>query len=146
METNKALQFPTESIQTRPEAKTASFRTLVVDGDHFMDASMEKALEAQGHLVLTADSAQAALDKTRQFQPDLILLDAGIPGAENLELLSELLVEQASAAVIVVARDASISEAVEAIKMGALDYLERPVDVKKIKKLAENQQAWFKDA
>ena len=148
MQTNRANGAPQDQGQSNPGAKpkTATFRTLVVDGDNFMSPAVEKALEGQGHLILTADSAKTALEKTRQFQPDLILLDSGIQGSQSLELLGELLIEQASAAVVVVARNPSIAEAVLAIKMGALDYLVRPIEAKTIAQVSLDQQAWFKDA
>jgi two-component system nitrogen regulation response regulator GlnG len=146
MQSKQFDEAPRDDAQPKAVAKPASFRTLVVDADHFMSAALEQALTADGQLILTADSAKSALDLTRQFQPDLILLDSGIEGAQNLELLGELLIEQASAAVVVVARNASVREAVEAMKMGALDYLERPLDPKKIAEVCSTQQAWFKDA
>jgi DNA-binding NtrC family response regulator len=146
MQTDHSDRAPQDNARPKAAAKPASFKTLVVDGSHFMNAALEQTLTVNGQLVLTADSAKLALDMTRQLQPDLILLDSGIEGAQNLELLGELLIEQASAAVVVIARNASVAEAVEAMKMGALDYLERPLDPKKIAQVCETQQAWFKDA
>ena len=125
-------------------AQNAHFRTLVVDGNHFFGGFLEKFLENQKHFILTADSAQDAIAKTRQFQPDLILLDSGLEGVKGLELLGELLMEQASAAVIVLARKPSIPEAVEAIKLGALDYMEQPLDPQKLKEAIESQKQLFK--
>jgi DNA-binding NtrC family response regulator len=126
-------------------ARRPEFRTLVVDADRFMTTPLELLLAADGQGVLTADSPESALAMTRQFQPNLILLDAGVIGGSHLELLGELLIEQAEAAVVVIARQASIAEAVEAIKMGALDYLERPLDLKRLARLIEEQRAWFVD-
>ena len=146
MQTERAEGGQNEEIQGQAQAKPATFRTLVVDSSQFMVPALEKAMVAQGHLILTADSGESAMKATRQFQPDLILLDGGVEGDQTLALLGELLVEQASAAVVVVARQGSIVEAVEAMKMGALDYLERPLDAAKIALVTETQQAWFKHA
>jgi DNA-binding response OmpR family regulator len=124
-----------------PEAAAETrFRTLVVDGHFFLTGFLEKFLEVEGHVILTATSVKEALAKTRQFQPDLILLDGGLDGVQGLELLGELLIEQASAAVVVLARTPSIAEAVEAIKMGALDYLDQPLDLQKLKQAIETQK------
>ena len=146
MESKRAESFEEDPRPAPAGAKAKAFRTLVVDAGHFMTPVLEKALEAQGLLILTADSAQGALDLTRQMQPDLILLDSGIDGGQNLELLGELLIEQSAAAVIVVARSGSITEAVEAMKMGALDYLEGPLDAVQLAQVCETQRAWFKVA
>jgi DNA-binding NtrC family response regulator len=127
--------------QSAPEtAAEPRFKTLVVDGHFFLTDFLEKFLEAEGHLIFTATSAKEALAKTRQFQPDLILLDDSLQGTQGLELLGELLMEQASAAVVVLARKPSVPEAVEAIKMGALDYLEQPLDLQKLKHAVETQK------
>src|SRR6478735_6066340 len=115
MQASHSGQDPRDGAKVQPEAEKASFRTLVVDGGHFMSAAVEEALKAGGRQILTADSAEQALDLTRQFQPDLILLDAAAEGPRNLELLGELLIEQAKAAVVVVARSPSIAGAVEAM-------------------------------
>jgi DNA-binding NtrC family response regulator len=127
--------------KSKPQAfAEAQFRTLVVDGHFFLTGFLEKFLEAEGHAILSANSVKEALAKTRQFQPDLILLDGGLDGVQGLELLGELLIEQASAAVVIMARTPSIAEAVEAIKMGALDYLDQPLDLQKLKQAIETQK------
>lgn len=120
------------------------FRTLVVDGNFFFSGFLEKFLESEGHFILTAATVKDAIAKTRQFQPDLILLDNELEGHAGPALLAELLLEQASAAVILMARKPSISEAVEAIKLGAIDYFERPLDAQKLKHAIETQKALFK--
>lgn len=148
MNPNHAHKDPGEDGQPapRPAAKAALLRALVVDGDRFMSVALERSLEAHGYAVVTADSAASALDRTRALQPDLILLDSGVDASKSMELLGELLIEQACAAVVVVARTPSIAEAVSVIKIGALDYLERPLDMKRFEELLETQQAWRVDA
>jgi two-component system phosphoglycerate transport system response regulator PgtA len=120
------------------------FRTLVVDGNFFFTGFLEKFLESEGHSILTAATIKDALAKTRQFQPDLILLDSELDGATGLSLLSELLMEQSSASVIMLARQPSIAEAVEAIKLGATDYFERPLDPQRLRHAIESQKTLFK--
>jgi DNA-binding response OmpR family regulator len=124
----------------------APFRTLVVDGKHFFIGFLEAFLQGAGHMIMTADSYDDAVAKTRQFQPDLILLDTGLEGVDCLELLSTLLMEQSSAAVLLLARNPSVTEAIEAMKIGALDYLAQPLDPRKLKQVIETQKLLFKDA
>jgi DNA-binding response OmpR family regulator len=125
--------------------KNSQFRTLVVDGNFFFTGFLEKFLESEGHFILTASTIKDAVAKTRQFQPDLILLDSELEGVAGLALLGELLMEQSSAAVILLARQPSIADAVEAIKLGATDYFERPLDPQRLRHAIDNQKALFKN-
>lgn len=146
MSPNNAAPLPQDDAPSEQKAVKRAFRSLVVGGAHFLTPAVEKALEAEGNLVLTADSAKSALEKTRQFQPGLIFLYLGSDAPQELELLGELLIEQASAAVVVVAGKPSIVQAVDAIKLGALDYFELPLEPKKVSELIASQQTWFKEA
>jgi DNA-binding NtrC family response regulator len=124
--------------------KHGQFRTLVVDGNFFFGPFLEKFLESEGHLILNASSPEDALAKTRQFQPDLILLDDAMDGANGTDLLSGLLMEQASAAVILLARHPAISRAVDAITSGAMDYLGQPLDFQRLKLSIDAQTAFLR--
>ena len=137
-----ARKLPVEEADLRPHAQ---FRTLVVDGNFFFTGFLEKFLEAEGHFILTASTLKDAIAKTRQFQPDLILLDSELDGTPGLALLGELLMEQSSAAVILLARQPSIADAVEAIKLGAMDYFERPLDPQRLRHAIEVQKLLFKN-
>jgi DNA-binding response OmpR family regulator len=125
--------------------KNPFFTTLVVDGKLTFVGVLEDFLKAEGHFILRAETAEEALAKTRQFQPDLILLDSELEGVTGLALMGELLLEQASAAVILLARNPSIAESVEAIRRGAVDYMDRPLDLAKLKQAIDIQKALFKN-
>jgi DNA-binding response OmpR family regulator len=120
-----------------------SFTTLVVDANFSFAGFLENFLETEGHSILRASSAEDALAKTRRFQPDLILLDNDLNGISAVALLPALLMEQASAAIILLAATPSISEAVEAIKRGAADYLARPINPQKLKQAIDAQHLLF---
>jgi DNA-binding NtrC family response regulator len=124
--------------------KGSVFTTLVVNSQLTPDGVVKAFLYAEGHSILIADSAQNALDMTRQFQPDLILLDNEMEGVKGLALLPQLLFAQVSAAVVIMAFRASVLEAVEAIKLGAVEYIERPVDPKRLKRVIDIQKSLFK--
>jgi DNA-binding NtrC family response regulator len=85
-----------------------------------------------------------ALAKTKEFQPHLILINVEIEGLAVLELIPELLLEDAGAAVILMAGRPGISDAVEAMKLGAADYLELPLSPEKLRQSIENQKALIK--
>jgi DNA-binding NtrC family response regulator len=126
--------------------KNSFFTTLVIDNEASFASFLEEFFKIEGHYILRAVTAKDALEKTRQYQPDLILLSNELKGDSGLALLPELLLENPSAAVILMASQPSIFEAVEAMKAGAADYLERPLDLSKLKKAIDTQKMLFKSA
>jgi DNA-binding response OmpR family regulator len=124
--------------------KSPFFTTLIGDDRDPPDMVLENFLKDDGHSVLRAVTAAGALAVTREFQPDLILLESILEGKSSLPLLPGLLLEQSAAAVIVLATHPSVSDAAEAIKMGAVDYFERPLDLTKLKAAIDLQKALFK--
>lgn len=121
-------------------SENAQFKILVVDGNQFFTPFVEKFLEAEGHQVIKAFSAAEALLKTNEFQPDLILFDNGVEGSAGRDMLSDLLVAQTSAAVVVLARNPTVSASAEAIRRGAVDYQEA-LDVQNLKEIIEFQKS-----
>jgi DNA-binding NtrC family response regulator len=124
-------------------AKNSFFTTLLVDGKAPAQEGLEAFLKKEGHFVLKAESVKEALAMTQRFQPDLILLDSEWKGSSGLALLPDLLAVRASAAVIVLAVTPSIRDAVEAMKMGAVEVLERPLDMDRLKAAIDIQKALF---
>jgi DNA-binding NtrC family response regulator len=140
------LPDESEAIGPRPprdpkDLESAPFTTLVVDGAAYFKRGLREFLESEGHTILTAETDKEALDMTRAHLPDLILLNIENRGLDGLELLPELLIVHPRAAVILMAGRSRVSEAVEAIKAGAVDYLEWPVDLKKLKSAIETQKS-----
>jgi DNA-binding NtrC family response regulator len=116
---------------------------LVVEGRLSFEGFLGEFLKTGAHYVLRAGSSKEALSKTREFRPDMILLDNELEGVEGLALLPELLIEHASAAVVVMAGHPSVGEAVEAMKMGAAEYLGRPLDPETLGRAIDLQKALF---
>ena len=120
------------------------FTTLLVDGsDAVEDEKLEAFLKAEGHFLLKAGSAEQGVAMTGRFHPDLIILDSEWRGGSGLAILPRLLAARASVAIIVIAASSSIPDAVEAMKMGAVEVLERPLDLKKLKAAVDLQKALF---
>ena len=124
--------------------KNPFFTTLLVDGPFGKEGVTEKFLKEEGHFVLKADSAEEALAMTAKFKPDLILLDSELKGIKGIELLPELMIEHPEAAVIILASTPRVADAIEAIKWGAVDVLDRPLDLKKLKLAIDIQKKLFK--
>jgi DNA-binding NtrC family response regulator len=118
--------------------------TLVIAGADISTGLLGEFLKSQGHAVLTAVSPKDALAKTRRFLPAFILLSCDIEGVNSAELLSELLLEHTRAAVIMMAAKFRLWDVVEAIKMGAVDYLEWPLDLERLKSTLDSQREMFR--
>ena len=101
---------------------------LVVDDDETYRTALARAFERRGFQVLTADSADAALALARRASVDFASVDLRMPGGSGLELVRELKRLHPSAAVVVLTGYGSIATAVEAVKLGATNYLAKPAD------------------
>jgi DNA-binding NtrC family response regulator len=103
-------------------------RVLVVDDEAGVRESLRMLLHGECE-VATADSADAALARIAEARPDLILLDLVMPGRSGLELLEELRQGGEPPPVIVLTATKTVTTAVEAMKLGAADYVTKPFEV-----------------
>jgi DNA-binding response OmpR family regulator len=104
-------------------------KILVVDDDALMRRSLAASLTQAGYTTLTAASAQAALAAASDDQPDLILLDIGLPDVDGLEVLRRLRQSMPALPVIfVTARRRELDEIV-GLELGADDYITKPFDM-----------------
>lgn len=117
--------------------------TLIVAGISVRIDSLKAFLKSQGHSILTATSTADALAKTRRFKPAFILLHSGMETDRASDLIPELLMVHSRAALIMMAALPPISEVVESIKLGAVDYLEWPLDFSRLKKALDVQRDQF---
>ncbi len=108
-------------------------RILIVDDDRLVCESLKELLSLEGYAVDTALNGQAALAKVKGHHFNLILSDIHMPGLNGLELLKELKGLEAEAPVIFITGHGHIDGAVEAIKMGAYDYVTKPIDDLRLK-------------
>jgi DNA-binding NtrC family response regulator len=133
----------TNSAGLNHSQKNAVFTTLVVEADLAYAEFLAEFMKNEGHYVLRADTAESALAMVRQHWPDLVLLNREMSGSNGLKFLPELLMEHPSAAVIMMASHSSASDAVEAIKLGAVDYMERPLNAEKMRTAIAVQRALY---
>ena len=101
---------------------------LVDDEEDFVEVLAER-LEARGLTVDTAASGELALEKAGKRPFDAIVLDMAMPGMNGIETLQGLLQINPDLQVILLTGRATLGQAVEAMKLGALDFLEKPVDI-----------------
>ncbi len=102
---------------------------LIVEDDETFGATLLRALKRRGHAAEVARTAQAALDQARAAAPARVVLDLNLAGESGLGLIQPLLEINPACRIVVLTGYASISTAVDAIKLGAVQYLAKPVDV-----------------
>ncbi|MGZ3430040.1 MAG: sigma-54-dependent transcriptional regulator, partial [Polyangia bacterium] len=120
----------------KPQAqKSVPARILVVDDDEADAEALCSLLTEAGHEVETAASTEAALAMFREGTYAIVVADVQLPGESGLDLVRELRNQAPATAVVVMTGHASVSTAVTALKLGAVDYLKKPVHVSQLKKL-----------
>ena len=102
-----------------------SRKILAVDDDALLRRSLAFNLERSGFTVQTAASAEDALEATRQFQPDLIILDIGLPGMDGLDALRLLRDQMGLPVILLTARRRELDQ-VLGLELGADDYVTKP--------------------
>jgi two-component system, OmpR family, KDP operon response regulator KdpE len=100
-------------------------KVLLVDDDATLRQTLGIALRAEGHEVLLAADGRSALQAAAEDQPDLLVLDLGLPDLSGVEVLRQLRTWSALPVVVLSARDGS-RDKVEALDLGADDYVTKP--------------------
>jgi two-component system nitrogen regulation response regulator NtrX len=111
---------------------------LVVDDEAGIRESLSSILKDEGHLVEAVGSAEEALDRAAAGDIEVILLDVWLPGMDGLTALSRLQSFARPPAVIMISGHGTIETAVRATKLGAFDFLEKPLSLEKIIVLVRN--------
>ncbi len=105
-----------------------SFQLLVVDDERLIRWSLEQTLAKGGYQVTSASTGEAALAAVREDPPDLILLDLKLPNIDGLQVLRQIKELSPHVQVLIMTAYADVGTAVEAMKLGAYDYLPKPID------------------
>jgi two-component system response regulator AtoC len=101
-------------------------RVLVVDDEENLRLVLRTFLKRQGYQVEVADNGETALEMVESFGPDFILTDVRMPRMGGLDLLSTLRAKGNEATVVVMSAYGNIDLAIEAMKAGAYDYVQKP--------------------
>jgi len=105
---------------------------LVVDDEAGIRASLAGVLGDEGYRVIEAADAESALSMLAEASPDLILLDVLLPGMDGIVFLEELRERETDIPVIMMSGHATIDVAVKATKLGAYDFLEKPLEPERL--------------
>jgi DNA-binding NtrC family response regulator len=110
---------------------------LIVDDERTLARAVKAFLAEQGYEVEVAGDAEQALGLLESLHPDVVFADVRLPGMSGVELLRRIREFDATTAVIIMTAYGSIEGAVEAVKLGAFDYVKKPIDLEELKLLAD---------
>lgn len=113
----------------------AQKRILVVDDEVNLRWALKKALKDQPYEILEAEDGEQALEKYNNFSPDMILLDIRMPKKNGMDVLREIKIHDHSIPIIMLTAYGDTDSAIEALNIGAIDYLTKPFDIKQLKLL-----------
>jgi DNA-binding response OmpR family regulator len=108
-------------------------KILVVDDERFIRVTIEQCLTEAGHQVDLAVNGEHALQKAAEAEHDLVLLDMKLPDLDGLEVLRRMRKKAPDQAVVIITAYGTVATAVEAMKLGAIDYLQKPFTPEEIR-------------
>src|SRR2546429_1137022 len=111
---------------------------LIVDDEANTLASLTRAFRIAGHEAAVCDNAAKAMELAKTQSFDLILSDVVMPGKDGLSLLEELKTQGVTTPIVMMSGQAHIEMAVRATRLGALDFLEKPISTEKLLLTVEN--------
>src|SRR6266498_1735638 len=107
-------------------------KILIVDDEESIRVSLAGILEDESFVISVANDGLTALDKVRKEMPDLVLLDIWMPRMDGLETLQKLKEMNPSLFVVMMSGHGTIETAVKSTKMGAYDFIEKPLSLEKL--------------
>ena len=139
----RALAERTPQNAPAEPAEELGPRVLVIEDNPTQAELARTLLRRSGHAVRVVGSAEAALPELTEWQPDLALIDVGLPGMSGIDLLRRIAAERIPVQVIVITAYDTREGGVEAIRLGAFDYIAKPYDAQRLAVTVRNalQQA-----
>jgi DNA-binding NtrC family response regulator len=110
-----------------------SLRILVVDDQSSVRELLRAVLEAEGHEVDDAPDGMSALETLKSGFHDLVMMDIRMPGLDGVETLSRMKALSPATGAIMMTAYASVETAVKAMKLGAFDYVTKPIDIGEVR-------------
>lgn len=107
-------------------------RILVVDDERSIRFSLKEILQDEGYEVETAEDGHTALEMAGKERYDVIFCDIKMPGMEGTEVLDKLVAEGIEAPIVMISGHGDIGTAVNCIKQGAFDFIQKPLDLNRI--------------
>jgi two-component system response regulator AtoC len=104
------------------------FKILIIDDEDCIREVFSQLLKEKSYLVEEAETGNQGIEIARRFNPDIIILDMNLPDVSGMDVLSFVKESNLPAEVVIITAYGTIKNALEATKLGAYDYLEKPVD------------------
>ena len=114
-----------------------STRILVVDDEQGLLRLFRKALQAEGRTILTAPNGRDALAIFRAERPELVILDLRLPDLDGMVILKEMMELGPETSVIILTAHGNTNTTIQAMRLGAYDYITKPFDLLKVKIIVE---------
>ncbi len=108
-------------------------KILIIDDEKHLCWALEKAMRQEGYQALSATSGKKGLELIKEESPSLVILDLKMPEMDGLEVLRKAREIQPGLPVIMLTAHGTIETAIEAMKIGAVDYLTKPFDLEELK-------------
>ena len=102
---------------------------LIVDDEAGVRSALSGVLRDEGYVVEAVESGEACLDRAARAPYDVIVLDIWLPGMDGLATLARLRERRVDAPVVMISGHGNIESAVKAIKLGAYDFVEKPLSL-----------------
>ena len=102
-------------------------KILLIDDEEDILRVLSISLRADGYDVMTAGSGEEGLDIYEKEVPDIVLTDIKMPGMDGIEVLSRIKEQERDSEVIIITGHGDIDNAIEALKYGASDFINKPV-------------------
>ncbi|QNO16062.1 sigma-54-dependent Fis family transcriptional regulator [Alkalicella caledoniensis] len=113
-------------------------RILVVDDERNMRWAIKNALVKEGFDVFEASNGKEGLEMLASIEPNLVLLDIRMPGMDGIETLTEIKKKDKDVPVIMITAHGTMEMAIDALKLGALDFVSKPFELEKLKIIIRN--------
>jgi len=112
-------------------------KILVVDDEPSMREMLSDLLKSEGYGVLTVANGEKAVARVRDKKPEVVLLDMKMSGMDGIETLTQIRELNKDVSIIIITAYGTMRNVVEAMKLGIYDYVTKPFDIEKLKRLVE---------
>ncbi len=107
-------------------------KILVIDDERSIRSTLKDILEYEKYQVDSAEDGQQGIDLVRKNEYDIVLCDIKMPGMDGIEVLEKIQILAPDVPVVMISGHGNIDTAVESIKKGAFDYIEKPLDLNRL--------------
>jgi two-component system nitrogen regulation response regulator NtrX len=117
---------------------------LIIDDERAIRSAIAEVMEDEGYAAFTAEDAVAGIDIMAQKDISIVILDVLLPKMGGIEALEKIRAQWPETEVIIISGHANIDTAVKAVKLGAFDYLEKPLSIDKLSTVCRNALSLIK--